>query len=344
MPVALESCFAVTAAFAASGFVNGVLARYRGRWALLDVPNHRSLHADATPRSGGIGILAGLFAGAILASTSALPEAAWSLTAFFLVAAVSFGDDVYGLSPYLRFLVHAIAAALLVFPAGYGLSVIALPGVAWHAPVWLLDGISLLFVIWMVNLYNFMDGMDGLAGGMACFGFGTLALLGALAGSPGYTVAALMVAAATAGFLPTNFPPARLFMGDLGSGSLGFLAALFLLWGDRAGLFPLWLGGMVFSPFIVDATWTVIRRSAEGKKPWQAHREHFYQRLVSLGWSHRRTVLWAYTLMLKCSLLAVACFCFTATGVRGLLLGLMAAVYLALIAVIKTMERRHTSR
>ncbi|HEV2333791.1 MAG TPA: glycosyltransferase family 4 protein [Gammaproteobacteria bacterium] len=344
MLVALESGFAVAAAFAASALVSGVFARYRGRWALMDLPNHRSLHADATPRSGGIGILAGLFAGAVLAGMSALPGAGWSLSAFFLVAAVSFGDDVYGLPPYARFLVHAIAAALLVFPAGYKLSVIALPGVDLHAPVWLLDGISLLFVIWMVNLYNFMDGLDGLAGGMACFGFGTLALLGALAGAPGYAVAALMVAAATAGFLPTNFPPARLFMGDLGSGSLGFLGALFLLWGDSAGLFPLWLGGMVFSPFIVDATWTVIRRCAEGKKPWQAHREHFYQRLVGLGWSHRRTVLWAYALMLKCSLLAVACFCFTGTGVRGILLGWLAAVYLALIAVIKTMERRRTSR
>lgn len=340
MSVALEPCVAIVAAFVASALVSGLFARYRGRWALLDMPNHRSLHADATPRSGGIGILAGLSAGVVLSGMNALPGAGWSLSAFFLVAAVSFGDDVHGLPPYLRFTVHAIAAALLVFPAGYGLSAIALPGVSWHAPVWLLDGISLLFVIWMVNLYNFMDGMDGLAGGMACFGFGTLALLGTLGGAPGYALAALVVASAAAGFLTTNFPPARLFMGDLGSGSLGFLAALFLLWADRTGLFPLWLGGMVFSPFIVDATWTLIRRSAEGKQPWQAHREHFYQRLVSLGWSHRRTVLWTYALMLKCSLLAVACFWFTASGVQGTLLGWLAAVYLALIAVIKTMERR----
>lgn len=344
MPVVLESCFAVAAAFGASVLVNGVLARYRGRWALLDMPNHRSLHADATPRSGGVGILAGLFVGAALVGVSALPGAGWALLALLLVAVVSFGDDVYGLPPYVRFPVHALAAVLLIFPAGYGLSVIDLPGVDWHAPVWLLDGVSLLFVIWMVNLYNFMDGMDGLAGGMACFGFGTLALLGALTGAPGYALTVLVVAVSAAGFLPTNFPPARLFMGDLGSSSLGFLAALFLLWADRAGLFPLWLGGMVFSPFIVDATWTVIRRSAEGKKPWQAHREHFYQRLASLGWSHRRTVLWAYSLMLKCSLLAVACFCFTATGVRGILLGWLAAVYLALIAVIKTMERGRALR
>lgn len=344
MSVSLESCFAAAAAFAASVLVNGVLARYRGRWALLDMPNHRSLHADATPRSGGIGILAGLFVGVALAGVSAVPGTGWALLALSLVAVISFGDDVYGLPPYVRFPVHALAAVLLVFPAGYGLSAIVLPDLNWYAPAWLLDGVSLLFVIWMVNLYNFMDGMDGLAGGMAFFGFGTLALLGALAGAPGYALTALVVAVAAAGFLPTNFPPARLFMGDLGSGSLGFLVALFLLWADRGGLFPLWLGAMVFSPFMVDATWTVVRRSAEGKKPWQAHREHFYQRLVNLGWSHRRTVLWAYALMLKCSLLAVACFWFTASGVQGTLLGWLAAVYLALIAVIKTMERGRVLR
>ncbi len=153
-----------------------------------------------------------------------------------------------------------------------------------------------------------------------------------------------VVCAAAVGFLPFNFPPAKLFMGDVGSGSLGLLVAVFLLWADRAGLFRLWLGCVVFSPFILDATWTVIRRTLKGQRPWQAHREHFYQRLVRLGWGHRRTVLWSYALMLKCSLIAVLCFSFTAVYVQGIMLGLLAVAYIALITGINAMERRRPSR
>ena len=340
-----ETLIAPVISFLVSVLVCAALSRYRGRWALLDIPNDRSLHAGATPRSGGLGILAGLLAGcAITAGVQHLPGQGWILLALLLTAGVSFADDIWRLPPLLRFLVHLVAAAVLVFPASYAASGIALPGLDWHVPAWLLETFSVFFIIWMVNLYNFMDGMDGLAGGMACFGFATLALLGALAGSPLYTLAALLVSAAAAGFLPFNFPPAKLFMGDMGSGSLGLLVAVFLLWADRAGLFRLWLGCVVFSPFILDATWTVIRRTLRGKKPWQAHREHFYQRLVGLGWGHKRTVLWSYALMLKCSLIAVLCFSFTAVSVQGIMLGLLTFAYIALITGINAMERRRPSR
>jgi UDP-N-acetylmuramyl pentapeptide phosphotransferase/UDP-N-acetylglucosamine-1-phosphate transferase len=200
-----------------------------------------------------------------------------------------------------------------------------------------------LLTVWFTNLYNFMDGMDGLAGGMAVIGFGTFALLGWLAHAPAYACAASLIMAAVLGFLPFNFAPARLFMGDVGSGSLGFLAALFLLWAERARLFPLWLGLMVFSPFLVDATWTVVRRALHGQKPWEAHREHFYQRLAGVGWSHRRTTLLGYILMLKCSLFAVLAICFTASGIQGILLGWLALTYVALIAYVNVIERKPVS-
>lgn len=339
-----EFLIAICATLVASALTCAVLSRYRGRWALLDVPNDRSLHADATPRSGGLGILAGLLAGyAATIGMLSLPGQGWTLMALLLTACVSLADDVWRLPPLLRFMVHLAAALMLVFPAGYGLLGISIPGFTWHAPTWVLEAFSVLLIIWMVNLYNFMDGMDGFAGGMACIGFATLALLGILAGAPVYALSALLVCAAAAGFLPFNFPPARLFMGDLGSGSLGFLVALFLLWAERAALFPLWLGGLVFSPFIVDATWTVIRRIVQGKRPWQAHREHFYQRLVRAGWGHRRTVLWSYILMLKCCLIAVLCFHFTAVYAQGIMLGLLTVAYIALITGINAMERRHPS-
>jgi UDP-N-acetylmuramyl pentapeptide phosphotransferase/UDP-N-acetylglucosamine-1-phosphate transferase len=156
---------------------------------------------------------------------------------------------------------------------------------------------ALLFVVWMTNLYNFMDGMDGFAGGMAFFGFGTFAVLGDMAGQSFFAALNFIVAAAAAGFLVFNFPPARIFMGDVGSSTLGLLAAAFALWGDSVGAFPLWIGILVFSPFIVDATATLHRRLYEGHRIWVPHKTHYYQRLVRLGWNHRRAVLAEYVLM-----------------------------------------------
>jgi UDP-N-acetylmuramyl pentapeptide phosphotransferase/UDP-N-acetylglucosamine-1-phosphate transferase len=333
---------ALAAAFVLSFVLSALLTRYRGRFALLDLPNARSLHAGATPRAGGLAILAGLAAGAVIAgSTLALPGGAWAAAALLLVAAISFADDIWRLPALLRLAVHLAAALMLVLGGAYMLPVLHLvPGWDLQEAPWVLVTFSVLLMVWCTNLYNFMDGMDGLAGGMAVIGFGSLVLLGCLAHAPAYACAASLVAAAAAGFLPFNLAPARLFMGDVGSGSLGFLVGLFLLWAERAGLFPLWLGFMVFSPFLVDATWTVIRRALQGKKPWQAHREHFYQRLVGQGWSHRRTTLCAYALMLKCSLFAVLAICFTASGVRGLLLGWLALTYVALIAYVNVIERK----
>jgi UDP-N-acetylmuramyl pentapeptide phosphotransferase/UDP-N-acetylglucosamine-1-phosphate transferase len=333
---------AAVAALLVSAILSGLLSRYRGRFALLDLPNARSLHSGATPRSGGLAILAGLVTGMLASGLlPAIPGAGWAAAALASVAAVSFADDIRHRPAWLRLSVHLAAAAMLAWGGGYALPALRLlPGLEWHAPAGLLLAFSVLLTAWLVNLYNFMDGMDGLAGGMACIGFGTLALLGWIAGAHAYAGAALLVALAAAGFLPFNFPPARLFMGDVGSGSLGFLVALFLLWAEREGLFSLWLGFLVFSPFLVDATWTLVRRAAQGRRPWEAHREHFYQRLVGLGWSHRRTTLWAYALMLKCSLLAAVAIWFTASTVQGIVIGLAAAVYIALIACINTLERR----
>jgi len=336
--------FYLTLAFLVSLLVTAALSRYRGRYALLDHPNTRSLHAGARPRSGGLGILAGLVCGFALSGLwPALSRAGW--VALLLVAAVSFADDIKHRPAWLRLTVHLAAAAMFAWASGYALVDLKfLPGLTLEAPGWLLMGFSVLLTAWFINLYNFMDGMDGLAGGMAVIGFGSFALLGWLANAPVYAFSAALVGLSAAGFLVFNFPPARIFMGDVGSGSLGFLAAAFIFWADRYGIFPLWLGLLVFSPFLVDATWTVIRRALQGKKPWEAHREHFYQRLVGQGWSHRRTTLWAYALMLKCSLLAVVCFCITASAVRGIAIGLAALAYGALIAYVNALEHRRRAK
>jgi UDP-N-acetylmuramyl pentapeptide phosphotransferase/UDP-N-acetylglucosamine-1-phosphate transferase len=217
---------------------------------------------------------------------------------------VSFVDDLRSLPVLARLAAQALAAGLLV-RGGLAPATLDLPGLAWALPPLAGAALAVGYTVWMANLYNFMDGMDGFAGGMAVFGFGTLAVLGAQAGEAGFALACVAVAAAAAGFLALNFPPARIFMGDVGSSTLGFLAAALSLWGARAGLFPLWAAVLAFSPFIADATVTLFRRLLAGEKIWQAHRCHYYQRLVRLGWGHRKTVLAEYLLMLACALSAV---------------------------------------
>ncbi len=149
----------------------------------------------------------------------------------------------------------------------------------------------------MTNLYNFMDGSDGLAGGMALFGFGFYAAAAWLAGDPALLAISATVSAAAAGFLWFNFPPARIFMGDVGSVPIGFMAGAVGLAGWANGAWAPWFPVLVFSPFIVDATVTLLRRALRGERVWRAHREHYYQRMVQLGLGHRNTALLWYALM-----------------------------------------------
>jgi UDP-N-acetylmuramyl pentapeptide phosphotransferase/UDP-N-acetylglucosamine-1-phosphate transferase len=231
-------------------------------------------------------------------------ELGWLAAAALLVALVSLVDDWLSIHFGVRIVVHFTAAGLLVWD-GFWLQSITLPGETWALSGLLVIGLSLPFIVWMVNLYNFMDGMDGFAGGMTVIGFGTFGMLGWLAGAELFSALSLLVAAAAAGFLLFNFPPARIFMGDVGSSFLGFLAAAFMLWADRDGVFPLWIGVLVFSPFIVDASVTLITRILKRERFWEAHKTHYYQRLVQLGWGHRRTALWEYLLMVLCALSAI---------------------------------------
>ncbi|SMC26506.1 UDP-N-acetylmuramyl pentapeptide phosphotransferase/UDP-N-acetylglucosamine-1-phosphate transferase [Desulfacinum hydrothermale DSM 13146] len=300
--LAILDVVSILAGLVVSFGLTGRFTDPRSRLHLIDQPNHRSLHEQPTPRSGGIAILAGLVvASAVGATAWQLPiEFAWVAAGGLGLAAVSFLDDLRGVRPLYRLLVHFAAAALLPI-AGYGVQRMVLPGIELSLPAGLGVTLSLLFTVWMVNLYNFMDGMDGFAGGMAVFGFGAYGILGYLAGEPAFGWAALAVVAAAMGFLVFNFPPARIFMGDVGSAVLGYLAAVFALWADRQGIAPLWVSVLVFSPFVVDATVTLFRRALRGEPLWEAHRSHYYQRLVRSGWGHRRTVIWEYGVMAMCA-------------------------------------------
>jgi UDP-N-acetylmuramyl pentapeptide phosphotransferase/UDP-N-acetylglucosamine-1-phosphate transferase len=291
----------------------------------LDHPNERSLHEVPVPRVGGIGIVAGTLLAFVLVRAEPL------LAAFVAaLAAVSFADDRAHLPIAVRFAVHTVAAAAFVHVAAPDIALL------WQAAI-------VLAMVWMTNLYNFMDGSDGLAGGMALFGFGAYALAAWLAGDVVFAVVAASVAAAAAAFLAFNFPPARVFMGDAGSIPLGFLAAALGILGWRAGHWPSWFPALVFSPFVVDATVTLIRRVLRGERFWRAHRTHYYQRLVQLGWGHRNTALAEYALMAACGAGALWALG-QQTAARMAMLVAVALVYLALAALVDVAWQRSRGR
>ena len=261
----------------------------RGRHVLpMDHPNERSLHETPTPRIGGLGIMAGVGVASLwLADAALLPV----MLGAFVLAGVSLLDDLRGLPVRVRFLAHFVAAAGCLLALGFtGWAVLA----------------GTLAVVWMTNLYNFMDGSDGLAGGMAAIGFGALALAAWLGNASGLAVFCAAIAASALAFLRFNFPPARVFMGDAGSIPLGFLAAVLGILGAMQNVWPWLFPLLVFSPFIADASVTLARRALRGEKVWRAHRSHYYQRAVLLGASHRQLALAAYALMAAMSGLAFA--------------------------------------
>jgi UDP-N-acetylmuramyl pentapeptide phosphotransferase/UDP-N-acetylglucosamine-1-phosphate transferase len=270
---------AAAASFVAALFIVQLLLARFARFA-LDHPNERSLHERPVPRTGGIAVLAGASVSLLVDGTQVwLP-----LVLALVLAALSLADDVKALPVAVRLAAHLLAAALVV----------------WYflAPTHLWQAVPLaLGVAWLTNLYNFMDGSDGMAGGMSVIGFSAYAIAATLAGEEALATLSLCIAAAAAAFLVFNFHPARIFLGDVGSVPLGFLAGALGLVGWRAEAWPLWFPLAVFAPFIADASLTLARRAARGERVWQAHRDHYYQRMVRGGLGHRGTAYIAYALM-----------------------------------------------
>jgi len=352
---ALEWMAIATAITFSVSFGSSLLLTRPGLRAVLDHPNDRSLHASPTPRTGGLAILAGLLAGGLVyvgtapgdlagglvyAGTAAGDLAVPAVLAVSAVAiiVISLLDDLHRMPAIVRIIVHTGAAVGLLWYASLTIQTLNLPWAGYPLSAWVAGLFSILLLVWFTNLYNFMDGIDGLAAGMGVFGFAGYGVLGLLASAPVFAAFSFIVAGACLGFLGVNFPPARIFMGDVGSSVLGFLAAGFALWADRYEVFPLWLGLLVFSPFVVDATVTLCRRLLKREAFWRAHRSHFYQRLVLSGWSHRRTSLSAYGLMAACGLSAVLAVNASSAVQIGIIIG-WALLYLILMIGITRMER-----
>jgi UDP-N-acetylmuramyl pentapeptide phosphotransferase/UDP-N-acetylglucosamine-1-phosphate transferase len=279
----------------------------------------RSSNGEAIPEIGLIGL--------------------WILSLTGAICLVSFIDDRRGLPIAVRFGIHLVATAILVIGSGFMLPSTAVPMLGVISWGWLAAPITILFLVWMGNLYNFMDGMDGFAGGMTVIGCGLLAYLGWQAHHPVISVIATLQSAAAAGFLVHNFPPAKIFMGDVGSVSTGFLAAALIVLGCRDGVFDLWVPVIIFSPFICDATVTLIRRAFRHEKVWEAHRDHYYQRLVLSGWGHRRTVLAEYGVMVLCGGFALL-YQYASEEWRLVILGAWGMLFLSLALGVKGVEKR----
>lgn len=248
-----------------SALVIGVRLRFAN--VGLDRPGHRSLHDLPTPHGGGLGIVAAaLVAGAWLdVGTSWLAGVA-------VLAAISLLDDWRHLPFWMRLAVHLAVAASVVFL---------------HEPPALALAIPIIVLIgWAINAYNFMDGADGLAGSMAIAGFGAYAFAFARADMPEMAAFCAALVAASAAFVAFNWHPARIFMGDVGSIPLGFLAGALGWHGVDLGVWPAWFPVVVFAPFLMDASVTLCRRALRGERVWEAHRSHCYQRMVRSGMSH----------------------------------------------------------
>jgi UDP-N-acetylmuramyl pentapeptide phosphotransferase/UDP-N-acetylglucosamine-1-phosphate transferase len=269
---------------AATSFLAALaMTRFSARLGFTDLPNERSLHSRVTPRAGGVG-----FAIAVpIATAGTIAIAAGGLSAPILtfllaslaIALVGLADDRWNLPVALRLLVQ-LAAAMVVVKA-CGLSFV-------HG---LVGAVATIAIVAVTNIYNFMDGIDGIAGAQAVVAASCMALVASIQGRLEIAVAMWMMAAGVSGFLVLNWPPARIFMGDVGSTFLGFSFAGWSLLGARYGspTIPIWAWALALSPFLFDGSYTLARRLLRGDPVHRAHRTHVYQRLVRGGWSHRRT-------------------------------------------------------
>ncbi len=304
----------VLAAFAATLAGTGLALRALRRRAILDHPNDRSSHAVPTPRGGGLAVLPVVLVAWSIAAVTGLgnPEPVWIACAAALgLGVVSWLDDLRDLSPRTRLVAQAVAvtAGLLVMDGeGQYLGGLLPPA---------LDAlVAGLLWLWFVNLFNFMDGIDGISAAEgASIGIG-VALVVAVAGlSAPAPVLGLTIAAAALGFLWWNWHPARIFLGDIGSVPMGYLLGWLLLSLSAAGE---WAAALILPLYyLVDATVTLCRRAIRGEVVWQAHRQHFYQRAAQRGLSHAHVVF----AILAANLVLMALALLTVWGIAWLSLG-----------------------
>ncbi|MES9907148.1 MAG: glycosyltransferase family 4 protein [Candidatus Thiodiazotropha sp.] len=281
----LHAFWMMALSFSLSLGLTGLARSYALRRGLMDRPNNRSSHLVETPRGGGIAfvlVYLALLAGVMISSLSTDDlDHKLHLTLLLgdgLVVAIGYIDDHRHVSAMVRFTVHLIAAVIAVtllrMPA-----IDLWPGLSLEG--WWLDALMVTGLVWLLNLYNFMDGIDGIASlqGIAVLCGAALLLMLNHAGSEA-TAWLLILAACLAGFLVWNWPPAKIFMGDAGSGFIGYALGVFALYTANAYPISLWSWLILLGLFVVDATWTLGVRMAHGEKWYRPHAKHAYQHLA----------------------------------------------------------------
>ena len=311
----------------------GVVRRLLERWRVLDQPNQRSSHETPTPRGGGLALIPLVLVVWTLwgATHGPVPPGLWLvLCGAAVLAGLSWLDDMKGLPSALRFAVQAAAVALGMVGLSDG-------GLAFQGllPPW-LDHLAAGFAwLWFVNLFNFMDGIDGITGvETVSISLGLALCLALLGGAPVSLALALLLAGAALGFLPWNWAPAKVFMGDVGSVPLGYLLGWLLLLAASHGF---WASAVILPLYyLADATLTLLKRGLRGEKVWRAHREHAYQRAVQGGLGHAAVAL----RVLACNLLLIALAALAAAGWPWLALLGAGLVVAALLAELERAARK----
>ena len=251
---------------------------------MIAQPGERQSHEVATPTGGGLGLIFSIVVTALLLQLAfPLPVFWWQnmLPGILLLAIVGWRDDKIPVSSLLRLLIQLTVSVWLL---GFGWLQFSSTNLA------LFVG-AIVAMVWFINLYNFMDGSNGMAGFQGVFAGMMLAFIFQFGGQFEMALIALLVAAACAGFLPLNFPRARVFMGDVASVPLGFIFASLAVYGMRTGILSLPVSILIMSVFVVDATLTLLARVFRGERWYTAHAQHVYQRLIAQGWSHRQVLV-----------------------------------------------------
>jgi Fuc2NAc and GlcNAc transferase len=326
----------IAVAFAAAALLTAWVRQFALRTSLLDVPNARSSHVAATPRGGGLAIALVVVSAvvALVAAGRITTQVALGLGAgAAVIAYVGWRDDRDHLAARVRATVHIGAAAVLLYCLG-GLPSLRLGTSTIHLGT-AGSVLAILGVVWAVNFYNFMDGIDALAGTEAVVVFGAGAWILARHGAQDLATLSGVIAAAAAGFLVFNLPPARIFMGDVGSGMLGFCLGGLAVASERQTDVPLLAWLVLSGVFVTDATLTLARRVLRGRTFYEAHRDHAYQRATRAGLSHGAVTGRITVVNLG---LAVAAWCVAALPAQALWIA--AGSYAVLVALYYATERR----
>jgi len=335
----LHFALAFLASFIASWLAVRWLITYLARNNIVDSPNERSMHSGDIPRGGGL-VIAGavLLCLLILAVTGERPQFFGGLALCIgSWAALSWSDDKFDLSPKLRFSIQIAIASLTVVLFGWVDRFVGID-LAWAGPVFSVFGL-----LWLANLNNFMDGMDGLAASQAIIGSLTFTVWFAYLGDWQLATVCITVVAASYGFLLWNWQPAKIFMGDVGSISLGALYATLIIIAANRHQIPVFSLLLIFAVFIGDATFTIINRIRKGEKFWLPHRSHFYQRAGLAGVKHANVVLVAIIMMALCSVFATLSVLYrdTIALLGGVTLVMLSAAGYWVVMIEKRSAKRH---